>query len=72
MRLLYSFGVGVCSSYLPLGWFFKYQKEVTDKTELLVMITPYVIETEDVLAQYAENFNKKMSSLRDKLHQRDE
>ncbi|MBU0482368.1 MAG: type II secretion system secretin GspD [Proteobacteria bacterium] len=52
-----------------LGWFFKYQKEVKDKTELLVMITPYVIETEDVLAQYAANFEKKMIDLRKKLNQ---
>jgi len=51
-----------------LGWLFKYQKEVEDKKELLVMITPYVIETEDVLDQYARNFGAKMDELRNKLN----
>lgn len=50
-----------------LGWLFKYQKEVGDKTELLVMITPYVIESEDVLSQYVKSFNVKMEEFRDKL-----
>ncbi len=51
-----------------LGWLVKYQREVKEKTELLVMITPYVIETEDVLSQYVESFNKKMGQFREQLH----
>lgn len=50
-----------------LGWAFKYQSQVKEKTELLVMITPYVIESEDVLQQYVAGFNAKMQELRDKL-----
>lgn len=47
-----------------LGWLFKYEKDTTTKTELLVMITPYVIETEDVLDQYIRQFQEKMQELR--------
>jgi len=47
-----------------LGWLFKYQKQATAKTELLVMITPYVIESDDVLAQYVKKFQEKMGGLR--------
>ncbi len=51
-----------------LGWLFKYEKESTTKTELLVMITPYVIETEDVLDQYIKQFQNKMVGLRKELN----
>jgi hypothetical protein len=32
------------------------------------MVTPYVIETEDVLDQYIKEFDKKMDELRDAIH----
>lgn len=47
-----------------LGWAFKYESHKNDKTELLVMITPYVIESEDVLEQYIQKFQEKMQGLR--------
>jgi len=50
-----------------LGWLFKYQKDQVDKTELLVMITPYVIESEDVLDQYIRQFKEKMQELKRSL-----
>ncbi|HIJ78348.1 MAG: type II secretion system secretin GspD [Desulfobulbaceae bacterium] len=50
-----------------LGWLFKYEKEVDTKTELLVMITPYVIESEDVLDQYIKKFKAKMDGIRQEL-----
>ncbi len=50
-----------------LGNLFKYQKDVEDKTELLVLITPYVIETEDVLRQYSKEFEEKLQQLRPEL-----
>ncbi|MFZ5774064.1 MAG: type II secretion system secretin GspD [Thermodesulfobacteriota bacterium] len=50
-----------------LGWAFKYEKQADAKTELLVMITPYVIETDDVLAQYIKRFQEKMQGLRKDL-----
>ena len=50
-----------------LGWLFKYQKDSTNKTELLVMITPYVIESEGVLDQYIQQFQDKMQELREEL-----
>jgi general secretion pathway protein D len=50
-----------------LGWLFKYESEATTKRELLLMITPYVIESENVLDQYIREFNKKMGTLREEL-----
>ena len=47
-----------------LGWAFKYEKQSGARTELLVMITPYVIETDDVLEQYIKKFQEKMQGLR--------
>ena len=50
-----------------LGWLFKYGKKSNAKTELLVMITPYVIESDDVLEQYIKKFQEKMQGLRQGL-----
>ncbi len=50
-----------------LGWLFKSHKDDTKRTELLVMITPYVIESEDVLAQYIRQFQEKMDELRQEV-----
>ncbi len=50
-----------------LGWFFKSQQQSTTKTELLIMITPHVIESEDVLDQYVNNFRKKVTDIREQL-----
>ena len=46
-----------------LGNFFKYQKDKLVKTELIIMITPHVIESEDVLDQYVRDFEEKMKQL---------
>ena len=51
-----------------LGNLFKYQQDSEDKRELIVLITPYVIESEDVLDQYARGFEEKMKQLRPELH----
>lgn len=51
-----------------LGYLFKYETRAMEKTELLIMLTPYVIETEDVLDQYITEFQGKMSELRQELH----
>jgi len=53
-----------------LGWAFKYEKQSNAKTELLVMITPYVIESDDVLAQYINKFQEKMQGLRQGLNEK--
>ncbi|MBU4262011.1 MAG: type II secretion system secretin GspD [Proteobacteria bacterium] len=50
-----------------LGNLFKYQKDHEDKTELIMIITPYVIESEDVLDQYSRNFEEKLKQLRPEL-----
>ena len=50
-----------------LGWAFKYGKKSNAKTELLVMITPYVIESDDVLEQYIKKFQEKTQGLRQGL-----
>jgi general secretion pathway protein D len=51
-----------------LGNLFKYQKDTEDKRELILLITPYVIESEDVLAQYTRDFEEKLRQLRPELH----
>jgi general secretion pathway protein D len=50
-----------------LGWLFKYESEETVKNELLILITPYVIDSEDVFAQYIREFDKTMTELRKEL-----
>ncbi|RJX33790.1 MAG: type II secretion system protein GspD [Desulfurivibrio sp.] len=50
-----------------LGNLFKYQEDMEQKTELIVLITPYVIESEDVLDQYARDFEEKLHQLRPEL-----
>ncbi len=66
---------GVTESGIPLlkdipllGYFFKYERDSTTKTELLIMVTPYVIETEDVLDQYVREFGNKMNELRREIN----
>ncbi len=61
-------GVPLLKDIPLLGWLFKYQQEKKDKKELLVMITPYVIESEDVLGQYTKSFNEKMDGFRKRLN----
>ncbi|OGR07420.1 MAG: type II secretion system protein GspD [Deltaproteobacteria bacterium RIFOXYD12_FULL_50_9] len=50
-----------------LGWLFKYKQEKVSRTELLVMITAYVIETEDVLDQYIAKFKEQTKGLHGQL-----
>lgn len=57
-------GVPLLKDIPGLGWLFKAVNKSTIKTELLVMITPYVIETEDVLDQYIRKFQEKVDALR--------
>ena len=53
---------------IPLvGYFFKYKKDKKSRRELLIMITPHVIETEDVLDQYIREFKNKVKGLREKM-----
>ncbi len=63
-----SAGIPLLMDIPLLGYLFKYEKKVLEKTELLVMLTPYVIETEDVLDQYINSFEGKMNDLRNQLH----
>jgi general secretion pathway protein D len=51
-----------------LGNLFKYQQEINNKKELLIMITPYVIENENVLDQYIEQFKQKTNELRHEIY----
>jgi len=51
-----------------LGYLFKTKSTSYRKTELLVMVTPYVIESEDVLDQYIRGFQEKMLDLRKDLN----
>ena len=50
-----------------LGWLFKHRSETTRKTELLIMISAHVIESEDVLDKYFRLFKNKMDTFRKEL-----
>lgn len=60
-------GVPFLKDIPVLGWAFKNQNQKTTKTELLIMITPYVIESENVLDQYVKNFKEKITGLRKEI-----
>jgi len=60
-------GIPLLKDIPLLGWLFKSQSETTRKTELMIMITPHVIESENVLDQYVVEFKKKINGLRKKL-----
>ena len=51
-----------------LGYLFKYESQKIEKTELLVMVTVYVIESEQVLDQYIHEFKGTMDGFRGELH----
>lgn len=51
-----------------LGYLFKYESREKQKTELIIMLTTYVIESEGVLAQYVREFGAKTAELRKQLH----
>ncbi|OGQ97031.1 MAG: type II secretion system protein GspD [Deltaproteobacteria bacterium RIFOXYD12_FULL_57_12] len=60
-------GIPIAKDIPLFGWLFKYQSQSNNSTELLIMITPYVIESEDVLDQYINKFKEKTNSLREQL-----
>lgn len=64
-------GVPLFKDIPVMGWLFKYETYSHKRTELLIMITPYVIESEDVLDQYIREFQKKTGDLRDQLIQKE-
>jgi len=57
-------GIPILKDIPYLGWVFKSQSSKTTKKELMIMVTPYVIESEDVLDQYIKSFREKMTDLR--------
>ena len=65
-------GVPLLKDIPGLGWLFKFQNDSTIRTELLVMITPYVIETEDVLDQYLNKFKEKVNGIRKEFERKEE
>lgn len=60
-------GVPFLKDVPGLGWLFKTKNTKTSKHELLLMVTPYVIESEDVLDQYIKGFKEKVDGLRQDL-----
>lgn len=60
-------GIPILKDVPGLGWLFKQKGLATTKTELLLMVTPYVIESEDVLDQYISGFKEKVDGLRQDL-----
>ncbi len=60
-------GVPILKDIPGLGWLFKQKSRQNSKTELLLTVTPYVIESEDVLDQYIQGFKEKVDGLRHDL-----
>jgi general secretion pathway protein D len=60
-------GVPLLKDIPGLGWMFKNKTKKETKQELLLMVTPYVIENEDVLDQYIKGFKEKVDGLRQDL-----
>ncbi len=63
-------GIPILKDIPLLGWLFKSRTKSEKKTELLVMITPYVIDSEDVLDQYIKRFDERMQMLRERIKRR--
>jgi len=61
-------GVPLFKDIPILGYLFKYKEKKDDKTELLIVITPYVIENENVLDQYIEQFKEKTQQIRQNIY----
>jgi len=57
-------GIPLLKDIPYLGWAFKSQSSRIEKKELMIMVTPYVIDSEDVLDQYIKSFKEKMGDLR--------
>lgn len=55
-----------------LGYLFRYKSQKVEKTELLIMLTVYVIESEQVLDQYVNEFKTTMDGFREELHSNNE
>ena len=57
-------GVPFLKNIPGLGFLFNSHKSNATRTELVLMLTPYVIDSQDVLAQYGQAFHGKMAALR--------
>lgn len=67
-RTVSTSGIPLLKDIPLLGYLFKYESQKVDKTELLIMLTVYVIESEHVLDQYIKDFEVTMDGLRGELH----
>lgn len=57
-------GVPFLKNIPGLGFLFNSHKSNATRTELVLMLTPYVIDSQDVLSQYDQAFRGKMADLR--------
>lgn len=57
-------GVPFLKNIPGFGFLFNSHKSNATRTELVLMLTPYVIDSQDVLAQYDQAFHGKMAALR--------
>jgi general secretion pathway protein D len=48
-----------------LGWAFRSERDSTDRTELLITITPYVIRSRDEAEQVTADFSARIDGLRE-------
>jgi general secretion pathway protein D len=60
-------GFPVLRSIPVLGYLFGSNRESTDKTELILLITPYVIQNRETAEEISREFKSKVKSLTDRL-----
>jgi general secretion pathway protein D len=61
-------GIPLLKDVPVFGYLFKFKEKKDDKTELLIVITPYVIENENVLDQYIDQFKEKTQMIRHSIY----
>jgi general secretion pathway protein D len=48
-----------------LGWAFRSERNISDRTELLITITPYVIRSREEAEQVTSDFSSRIDGLRE-------
>ena len=65
-------GVPVLRSIPVLGYFFGGESHSKERTELVIAITPHIINTNDLTTYYSEEFLNRLREIKNKLRQRRE
>jgi general secretion pathway protein D len=65
-------GVPILSSIPVVGYFFGSKQTTKEKTELIIAITPHIINTRDLTTYYSEEFVNKLNSIKGTLEKQRE